>query len=380
MIAPVFCGTSEAAPFVSGAAALLAESNPGATPAQLADYLRSHATPIGSPIPNNAAGFGLLSLGQLPFPVPTALTFLAPAASGAAGAPLLGQPVVGIYDASGQLVTRGPGATLQVTLTLATNPGGGTLACPSGPTIIAVGGVARFGGCAIDAAGSGYALRADAASVTGAVGAPFAITAAGSPPALTLSTSAAAISYGATIGLTAQAALPGGANLAIDAVRGVGGIYIEPGANTTDASGLAYWTVKPLISSDYRLRTSAPGTGLVEVSAPVHVRVNSTATLAASIASGRTISRATRVTLSTTIRPIGTLVTRGRARFDVLQRTSAGWARRRTLYANADSAGRARVTLALPSVGSWWIRSRAEPTGTNGASGWTNGVRYTVRR
>ncbi len=379
-IEPEFCGTSESAPFVSGAAALLVEANPATTPAQLADYLRSHATSIGSPVPNNATGFGLLALGPLSVAVPAALAFLAPAASGAAGSSLLGQPVVGILDASGHLVTSGPGAALAITLSVVTNAGGGALACPTGLTAVAAGGVARFAGCAIGAPGSGYVLRADATGVAGAVGAPFAVAAAGSPPTLTLSVSAAAITIGGAVGLTAQGGLPGGANLAIDAEAGSGSIYTELGANTTDASGLAAWTAKPLVNSDYRVRTTAPGTGLVEVSAPSHVRVNAIATLASSLTSGRTIIRTTKITLTTTIRPIGTLVARGRARFDVMQRTSLGWTRRRTLYANADSAGRARVVMTLPSVGSWWIRSRAEPTGTNGASAWTSGVRYTVKR
>ena len=124
---------------------------------------------------------------------------------------------------------------------------------------------------------------------------------------------------------------------------------------------------------------TAPGTGLVEVSAPVHVVVNATAKLASSITSGRIIYRTTRITMTESIRPTGTSAARGRARFEVYQRTTAGWVRRRTVYASADSTGRARITLTLPSVGSWWVRSRAEPTSTNGASAWTSGVRYTVR-
>lgn len=377
---PMFCGTSQAAPFVTGAAALLVQSNPGATPAQLAQYLKSHATSIGSPVPNNDSGFGLLALGPSPTAAPASLAFLAPAASGVAGAPLLGQPAVGILDASGQLLTTGPGSSLPVTLSVATNPSGGTLTCAAALTAVAVGGVARFSACAIDLAGSGYTLRADAAGLAGAVGAPFAVAAAGSPATLTLTSSAGSVTYGSAINLTGQAALPGGALIAVEAVRIAGGLDVEARAGTTDAAGLASWTFKPIVTSDYRLRTIAPGTGLVDVSAPVRVRVNATAKLTSSIATGRTISRTTRITLTTTIRPIGTLVARGRARFDVFQRTSAGWTRRSTVYANADATGRGRVTIRLPSAGSWWIRSRAEPTATNGASTWATGVRYTVTR
>jgi hypothetical protein len=379
VIDAVFCGTSEAAPFVTGAAALILQSDPTLTPPQLAAYLRSHATPMGSPIPNNDSGYGLLSLGALPGGLPTALGFLAPAASGTVGAAFLGQPVVGVLDASGKLVTNGPGSILPVTLGVVTNAGGGTLACTSGLTVAAVAGVARFSGCALDMAGSGYVLRADATGLAGAVGAPFIVGAAGAPPSLSLAAAKATITYGASLGLTGSAALPGGASISVETVRVAGGIDTEPRPATTDTLGVATWAFKPIVTSDYRLRTVLPGTGIIEVSAPVHIAVNATAVLASSIPNGRTISRTTSIVLTNTIRPVGVLAARGRARIDLFQRTSSGWTRRKTLYANADATGKARLTIRLPSTGSWWIRSRAEPTTTNGASPWTAGVKVTVR-
>jgi hypothetical protein len=282
-------------------------------------------------------------------------------------------------DASGRLVTRGLGSILPVTLGVATNPGGGTLACASGLTVPAVGGIARFTGCAINVAGSGYTLRADAAGLAGVVGAPFAVAAAGAPASLTLATSTATVTYGAALGLTGTAVLPAGGSLSVEVVRVVNGVDTEPRPATTDALGVATWSFKPIVSSEYRLRTIASGTGIVEVSAPVRIRVNATAVLRSSIPNGRTISRTTSLVITNTIRPVGVLAARGRARIDLFQRTSSGWTRRRTVYANADAAGKARATIRLPSAGSWWIRSRAEPTATNGASTWTPGVRYTVR-
>ncbi|MEX1170378.1 MAG: S8 family serine peptidase [Chloroflexota bacterium] len=375
----VFCGTSEAAPFVTGAAALILESDPTLTPAQLAAYLRSNATPVGSPVPNNDAGYGLLSLGPLPGGVPAVLTFLAPAASGTVGAPFLGQPAVGILDAAGRLVTKGPGATLPITLSVATNVGGGTLSCPAGLTAVAVGGIARFAGCNIDKAGSGYVLRADGSGVTGAVGAPFVVSAVGMPAGLVLTASASTLTYGAALGTTGIVPLPAGVGVPVDVVRIVGGIDTEARPATTDTQGMATWSFKPIVTSDYRLRTVAPGTGIVEVSAPVRIRVNATALLRSSVPTGRTISRTTSIVITTTIRPIGALAARGRARIYLFQRITSGWTLRRTVYANADAIGRAMATIRLPSAGSWWIRSRAEPTATNGASAWTTGVRYTVR-
>jgi hypothetical protein len=374
----VFCGTSQSAPIVSGAAALVLQAKPDLMPSQLAEFLRSHATPIGSPVPNNDTGYGSLALGAPPN-VPASLAFLAPAASGTEGAPFLGQPVVGILDATGTRITTGPGASLPVTLAIATNPSGGTLTCPAGLTTTAVAGVAAFTGCGIEKAGSGYTVQAQATGVSPVTGAPFTIAAAGTPPALTLTGSAPALAYGKAITLTGQVALPGGAAIAIDAIRLAGGTETDVRPATTDAAGTATWSFKPIVTSDYRIRTIAPGTGLVEVSAPIHVTVNATAVLGSSVASGRTISRSTSITVTTTIRPVGATVARGRARVDLYQRTSAGWTRRRTVYANADATGRARATIRLPSAGSWWIRSRAEPTATNAASTWTAGVKYSVR-
>jgi subtilisin family serine protease len=379
IVLAVFCGTSEAAPFVTGAAALILEANPELGPTQLATYLRTHATPIGSPVPNNDTGYGLLALGPLPGGVPASLSFLAPAASGTAGAPLLGQPAVGILDAAGQLVTRGPGSILPVTLSMTVNPGGGVFSCPAGLTAVAVGGIARFTGCTVNLPGSGYAIRADATGLTGASGAPFNVAVAGTPPTLSLTASATTLTYGAALGLTGIAALPGGANAAIEVVRVAAGIDVEPRAATTDAAGAAAWSFKPIVTSDYRLRSVTAGTGIVEVSAPVRIKVNAKALQTSSIPSGRTVSRTTSIVITTTIRPIGALVARGRARIDLFQRTSAGWTRRKTIFSNADTTGRAKATIRLPSTGSWWIRARAEPTATNGASTWTTGSRYTVR-
>ncbi|MEO5918021.1 MAG: S8 family serine peptidase, partial [Candidatus Limnocylindrales bacterium] len=63
---PEFCGTSESAPFVAGAAALVLQAFPSLTPSQLGSWLRTHAVPLGSPVPNSIFGWGRLDLGPLP--------------------------------------------------------------------------------------------------------------------------------------------------------------------------------------------------------------------------------------------------------------------------------------------------------------------------
>jgi subtilisin family serine protease len=53
-------GTSMAAPHASGTAALLAGAMPSLTPAQIEEALEESAMPLGSPLPNNTYGYGLL--------------------------------------------------------------------------------------------------------------------------------------------------------------------------------------------------------------------------------------------------------------------------------------------------------------------------------
>lgn len=66
MTIPAFCGTSQAAPFVAGAAALLLQAQPGLSPAELATAMRSGAAPLPGLVPDAASGYGLVSLGAAP--------------------------------------------------------------------------------------------------------------------------------------------------------------------------------------------------------------------------------------------------------------------------------------------------------------------------
>jgi len=57
-------------------------------------------------------------------------------------------------------ITNGT-ANASVTLSISTNPSGGTLTCTGGKTVTAVASVATFNGCSIDKAGTGYKLTAN---------------------------------------------------------------------------------------------------------------------------------------------------------------------------------------------------------------------------
>src|SRR5206468_5757691 len=81
-------------------------------------------------------------------------------------------PKVAIVDAGSNTVTTD---TSNVTLTIGTNPGGGTLGCTTNP-LAAGSGVAGFSGCVIDKAGTGYTLTATDGSLTTATSATFNVT------------------------------------------------------------------------------------------------------------------------------------------------------------------------------------------------------------
>jgi len=94
---------------------------------------------------------------------------------GASGGSILStQPEVTVEDALGNIETSD--SSTQVTLTIGTNPGGGTLSGTK--TVTVSNGVAIFTGLSIDKAGTGYTLTASSSpSYTSDTSNPFDITA-----------------------------------------------------------------------------------------------------------------------------------------------------------------------------------------------------------
>lgn len=91
--------------------------------------------------------------------------------SGTTGGAIIAPPVqVEIQDAGGNRVTS---ATSSVTVAIADNPGGGTLA--GNTSVSAVNGVASFADLSINRAGAGYTLAASAAGLAGATSAGFTV-------------------------------------------------------------------------------------------------------------------------------------------------------------------------------------------------------------
>lgn len=110
-----------------------------------------------------AAGLGVPGSATLTVTqVATQLVITAQPSGATEGLQFPGVVQVEIRDANGALVV---GARNTVSLTIGTNPAGGTL---SGTTVVnAVGGVATFSGLALSQAGTGYTLAAASAGLTG---------------------------------------------------------------------------------------------------------------------------------------------------------------------------------------------------------------------
>ncbi len=376
-----FCGTSEAAPFVTGAAAQVLQARPTLTPAQLADWLRSHAFPLGGSVPNSTFGAGRLDLGPLPFSPAAALAFATPPTGAVAGAPLTGQPAVQLVDADGLVVGLGPGSTASVAISLGSNPTGATLACPDGLTRAAVGGVAAFVGCSIDRAGSGYVIRADASGLPPASSAPFDILDPGSALPLTLAAQQGTITLGATAALTASfapAPVTGGQSLAVE--RSVDGLHwTSSGSLPTDATGGLVVSAAPTVTGWYRVRFEGGPALAAATSYPVRVIVRQSIALTASIRPAQTIARGSAVTFTSTVRPAASGLPRSTVTYVVYRRIGTVWVLYRRVSVVTDTTGRARLAWRFSLPGSWYVRSSAGATTSNGASAWSVVARYGVR-
>ena len=376
-----FCGTSESAPLVAGAAAQVLQARPALTPAQLAEWLRSRAFALGSPVPNSTFGAGRLDLGPLPFEPAAGLVFAWPPTGAVAGAPLTGQPAVTVVDSAGIVIGIGPGATSSVSISLATNPTGATLACTHSLTRAAAAGVASFAGCAIDRPGTGYVIKAEAAGLPPVASAPFDILGAGSALPLTLAASTSTITLGAAAALTARfAPTPVTADRSLEVERSVDGIrWSSTDSGATDEQGTLLVSARPTVTGWYRVRFAGSVDLPAATSYPVRVIVRQSIVLTASVRPLRTIARRTTVTFTSTVRPAGAGLPRASVAYVVYRRVGTAWVAYRRLWVTANASGRARLAWRFNIAGSWYVRSSANATSSNGTSAWSAVARYDVR-
>jgi hypothetical protein len=111
----------------------------------------------------------------------TNLTFVTQPGGGQPNVAWTQQPVVSVRDNYGNVVTT----PTYVTLSMGTNPGGGTLYCSGGTSVYTTTGYAYFTGCYITAAGTGYTLVASASGLTSVTSAAFNIGSTLTPVTIT---------------------------------------------------------------------------------------------------------------------------------------------------------------------------------------------------
>jgi len=288
------------------------------------------------------------------------------------------QPVVAVQDAGGNTVSSGTNSTATITLSLAAGaPAGSVLTCTGGLSKVAVAGVATFAGCSINAAGT-YTLVASATGLTAATTSAFVVTAPAA--AITLTNSASVITWGNAVVLTIQFGA-NGANKPFILEGARDGVTWSTIANlTTNASANATYTYRPATNLYYRARF----TGTPDLSAG---NSNTTRTVVRQIALLRptnlgaikTIARNTSIKFTTTVRPSRPELPPAKVSFVFYKRIGGVWTfvTKRDVY--IDSLGKASTTFKFTSAGSWYVRSRANPTPYNANSFWSPVERYNVR-
>lgn len=386
---PLFCGTSESAPFVTGAAALFLQADPGLTPIQLAERLRSRAIPLGAPVPNPTFGWGRLALGVAPPGPAVGLAFAAPPTGAVAGAALTGQPTVRLVASDGATASTGPSATAIVTLAL-TSSTGAALACDGGLSKPAVGGIAYFAGCTVDREGGSYTISASAPGLPTVLSAEFAIQPVGAPAPLAVAASAPTITWSADVILAATlgpgSAVPagpaatGGART-VEFQRSSDGLRWTPIAQgTTDGAGLTSLSNRPATTLWYRAFFPGAPDLAAATSYPIKVIVRHRLTMAASVSAPRTVAVGRTVTFTSTVRPIlAGSPPRPTVTFVVYRKVGGAWVLFRRVDVVADTAGRARLAWRFARAGTWYVRSMAKATTVNAASPWSPVAQYVVR-
>lgn len=169
---------------------------------------------------------------------------------------------VATRDAAGNTITSYTGF---ITLTIGTNPSGGSLA---GTTRVqASNGIATFGNVRVDRAGQGYTLTATATGLTGATSTAFDVTAEPPPPPPPLATGLRFIVQPSNTGVNQQIS-PAVQIMAVDANGNhvtdfTGAITVDLAPNTLGATAYGTLTVNAVngIATFSDIRINLVGVG-----------------------------------------------------------------------------------------------------------------------
>jgi hypothetical protein len=322
----------------------------------------------------------------------TKLGFTAQPTAGVASQAFPIQPVVAIQDAGGNTVTSGTNSTATVTLSLAAGaPAGAVLTCTGGLSKVAAAGVATFGGCAINIAGT-YRLVATATTVaagtslTPVTGNSFVVTAPGAT--ITLTTSAPTppgaqnpvILWGQGFTLSVQFGT-NGANKSFQ-LQGTRDLitWTTITTLTTDANGRASLFYTPVTNLFYRAVFAGTGDLGAANSNQVRTVVRQLAILRpTNNGSTKSISRNSSITFTTTVRPARPELAPAKVSFYFYRFSSGAYRFVTKRDVLIDGAGLARTTFRFTSSGQWYVRSQANPTPYNANSIMSPVERYSVR-
>jgi hypothetical protein len=208
-----------------------------------------------------ASATGLQSAACGPFNITggtaSQLAFTVQPTNVAATATITPQVEVTARDALGNVAT---GFTGTVTLTIANNPGSGTLAGTT--AVAAVAGVAAFNNLSINNVGTAYTLAASATGPTGATSAGFDVT-AGAASHVVFTVQPAAATAGATITPAVQITAKDGSGNVVTTFNGDVTLSITAGTGTAGAilSGTRTVTASSGIANFTDLNIDRAGTG-----------------------------------------------------------------------------------------------------------------------
>lgn len=345
---PRFCGTSQAAPYTAGAAALILAANPGlSTPAALAAAVRAYVTPLGSP--NPISGYGRLFLGTPPG-APGWTIAVTPGNS--AITPSGSTPItVEVKDSLGAAPVDG------TIVSLTTTGSGAVYGSNGGSTSQTSAGQASFT----------YLAPAsdDAATLTatarGAAGAGIAVVLVGTgiapiPPPTVPVPPVIVATYGQSTALVQQASPSISVLLQVSPDLQSWSTF---GTYLTDPTGSASLAIK-FVSNGY-FRTFVSG---LDPSDSTRILVRQSLAVRPISDVPRRISRGTTVTVSATVRPIAS----GTVKFQIFRSVSGRWVAYATRTASTDAQGIARLPWKFSIAGNWYVRATANSTARNAGS------------
>ena len=277
------------------------------------------------------------------------------------------------------------GIVATVRLSLANNPGGGSLTCLGGLDATTVNGVATLTGCQVSSPGTGYRLSARTIATTptttlaAATSDRFNVLPAGAILGLTTNPPSGVITWGGTVMLTAHFTFSGAGRMVALQVSRELRVWDTIATLRTDGSGNATFPYRPSDNRWYRaVFAGAPDLGAA-ISPIARVVVRQVNLLRPkNLGLTRHVPDGTTIHFASTVRPNRPDLPTAHVNFVVYRLIGGTWVRVLSRIDPVDAAGVARLDLTFSTRGSYYVRSQAVPTPLNANSAWSPAERYDV--